>query len=284
MSTNDTQNPVTPESAARLQVVRYTPAGHPANAVLYAGADPAQATAAYAREAAHAAVAKLPAGGYVALTDIDGKLSAARQSEGRGGTMETFGNESTRAAVADARAGLQKQATDAAGATRPLPDRTVVMNGSATDMNYVDGAWRNSNVRPSDAQPGITTHRQVVERMQVVDGGDHLAYSDTRGRRGWQQPLDVPGAVNEVRSRDRAAVSHGETATAEPRVIRTLEAQDSGKAKAPQGAVAQKDATPYSAGKTSAPVAGPSATLATVRQAQPQVQQTQPVPGPKRAR
>ncbi|WP_211260191.1 hypothetical protein [Xenophilus azovorans] len=126
----------------------------------------------------------------------------------------------------------------------------------------------------------------VVERLQVVHGGDHLAYGDTRDRPVWQPP-DAQSVVNEVRSREHATVNHAEAAISGSRVMHPLESQALTQAASrPQPSAPQPakltESTPYAAGK-SMTAAIPSARVTPAPTVQPQQAQTAPS-GPRRGR
>ncbi len=114
---------------------------------------------------------------------------------------------------------------------------------------------------------------QVVEKIQVVDGADRLAYSDTRDNRGWRRPLAAEDAMTTLRSRDRAAAEHGEANASSPKVVRTLEtrepAQQAGPAAGRSAPSAPPVATPYAAGKASTNTSVATTTRSTQVQAAP---------------
>lgn len=104
------------------------------------------------------------------------------------------------------------------------------------------------NADPRSVRP------EVVVRVSVIDGADHLVYVDVGDRRGWKQPLAAQEVASELRHRPSATEG---VSLPEPRTVRTLEMA---RPLAPQHRVdsmpVSKTPTPYSLGKASVSVSG----------------------------
>lgn len=83
-------------------------------------------------------------------------------------------------------------------------------------------------------------------RISVIDAADRMVYSDLRDRRGWQQPLAVGQAVNDVRHGGNHADG---TPAAEPRILKTVELTRLAPSTGERGRPVVAEPTPYRAGK-----------------------------------
>ena len=86
---------------------------------------------------------------------------------------------------------------------------------------------------------------EIALRVSVIDGANHMVYTDLRDRKGWVQPLAIDQALQDATRRQD--VRDGSTISP-PRVVRAYEHL----APSARSASTSATATPYQAGKANA--------------------------------